>query len=292
MKTIYLAIIMATLALVGCAEKPTPKENDSESKENEPKYYAYNPEDTIDNMPYQQMLGIDSARAEYLFDRPLKPVPIEGINVDYDSVEQVFAEAEAAWYEMLAMSSQKRYEDMVSYYIKNENLVGIGLSTSTNKFELDYCVLSMLLVDQLDYKEAVKLLTKWLEFDKLLADGVVILSTSEGGSGFIPPQYAFQIEMLGKSYIVLGEKEKAEALIEPYRRALYLLSDDIVKNEGKVGLFKFEIYSKFGEPAKALETTEDYRDFLIQYATDTNQDYDEEIESFNKLIRELKNENE
>ncbi len=276
---------MATLALVGCVERPTRPSNG-------PKYYAFNPEDTIDNVPYQQMLGIDSARVEYLFDKSMKPIPIEGVDVSNDSVDQVYVDAEAAWYEMLEMCSKKQYEDMLSYYIKNESMVGIGLSTSTSKFELDYCVLSRLLIDQLDFIEAVELLTKWLEFDKMLADGVVAFSTTEGGSGYIPPQYAFQIEMLCRAYTILEEREKAEALIEPYGRAVNLLSDDIYANEGNIAKFKFDIYDSFGDTEKALETTVGYRDFLIQFAKDTEQNLDEEIETFNELIKELKNEDE
>lgn len=285
MKNTHFAIIMAALALFGCVERPTKTDIG-------PQYYAFNPKDTIDNLPFQQMLGIDSARAEYLFDKSIEPIPIEGVDVNNESDKQVYIEAETAWYKMLEMCSQKRYEEMLSYYIKNESIVGIGLSTSTNKFELDYCVLSLLIIDYFDFMEAVGLLAKWLEYDKLLADGVVAFSLAEGGSGYIPPQYAFQIEMLCKSYSFLDEREKAEALIEPYGRAVYLLSDDIHENESQIAKFKFDIYDSFGDTERALETTIGYRDFLIQYANDTGQDLDEEIEAFDELIKELKNEDE
>lgn len=285
MENIHFAIMMATLVLVGCVERPTETNNG-------PKYYAYNPKDTIDNKPYQQMLGIDSARAEYLFDKSMEPIPIEGVDVSNDSIDQVYIDAETAWYKMLEMCSKKQYEEMLNYYIINENKVGIGLSTSTNKFDLDYFVLGLLIIDYFDFMEAVEQLAKWLEYDKLLADGVVAFSLAEGGGGYIPPQYAFQIGMLCKSYSILDEREKAEALIEPYGRALYLLSDDIIANESQIAKLKFDIYDSFGDTEKALETTEGFRNFLIQYAKDTGQDFDEEIEGFNELIKELKSKDE
>lgn len=283
MKTLSFTILAATLVLVGCAERPTRTSSG-------PMYYTYNPKDTIDNTPFQQMLGIDSARAEYLFDKSMKPVPMEGTDVSNENDEQVYIEAETAWYEMLEMCSQKQYKNMLNYYIKNEGMIYLGLGTSTNKFELDYFVLGILLFDQLDSMDATEQLSKWLELDKLLADGVVAFSMAEGGSGYIPPQYAFQIEMLCRTYIILEEKEKAEALIEPYGRAVYLLSDDINANEGQIAKFKFGIYDSFGDTEKAIETTVSFRDFLIQYAKDTNQNLDAEIEEFNVLIKELENE--
>lgn len=284
MKLIYYALLLTTLTLVGCVERPTRISNG-------PKYYAYNPQDTIDNITYQWMLGIDSARAEYLFDKSMELVFIEEGDVGNKSDEQVYIDAEAAWFEMLEMCSQKRYEEMLNYYIKNESMVGIGLSTSTSKFELDYCVLGLLIISQLDAMEAVEQLAKWLEYDKILADGVVAFSMAEGGSGYIPPQYAFQIEILCRTYIILEEREKAEALIEPYGRAVYLLSNDIYANESSISKFKFEIYDNFSDTEKALETIVGYRDFLIQYAKDTGQDFDEEIDGFEELIKELENEN-
>ena len=291
MKAIHFAIIMATLTLVGCGERPTPKENNSKSKGNEPKYYAYNPKDTIGNKPYQQMLGIDSVRAEYLFGESMEPLSIEGMDVSNDSIEQVYADAETAWYKMLEMCSKKQYEDMLSYYNKNEVTICLGLGTSSNKFDLDYFVLGRLLLDQFDSMEATEQLAKWLELDKLLADAVVENNLSEGGSGYIPPQYAFQIEKLCQAYTILEEKEKAEDLIEPYGRAVYLLSDDIYINEGSIAQLKFDIYDSFGETAKALEAVVGYRDFLIQYAKDTRQNFDDEIESLEELIKELRSEN-
>ena len=284
MKRLFFTILLATITLVSCVERPIRTSSG-------PKYYVYNPKDTIDNRPYQQMLGIDSARAEYLFDKAMEPVPIEGVDVNDNSVEQIYVDAEAAWFEMLEMCSQRQYEDMLSYYIKNESMVGIGLGTSTNKFNLDYFILGLLIIDQLDVMEAVELLAKWLEYDKMLADGVVAFSTTEGGSGYIPPQYAFQIKMLCRAYLVLEEREKAEALIEPYKRAKYLLSDDVYANENQIAKFKFDIYEFFDDTTMALETTEGFRDFLIQFAKDTDQDFEEEIEELDELIKELKNEN-
>lgn len=295
MKKRYLAIVLATLALFGCTQRPML----NEGEESLPKYYAYNPKDTIRNYPFLEMLRIDSARVEYLMERPYGLPPsdmMEDMGVGGDSMgykegdESVFDTAEAKWYELMWLCSQKQYEELLSMYTKDETDIGIALATSTNKFELDYFVIGKLLFEQLEDEEAVEMLAKFLEYDKLLTESVVAFSTAGGGSGYIPPQYAFQLEILCRTYLILEDREKAEALIEPYRKAIYLLSDNVLWNENMIAKFKTNIYEEFGDLDGVIETAACYRDFLIQYAKDTDQDFDEEIRLVDSLVEMWGNE--
>lgn len=286
----FIFIILSTLVLAGCTQRPM-------LNSNLPKYYAYNPEDITGNYPFLEMLRIDSARVEYLVERPYGLLPLEIMeelvegqdSVDLQKVykegdEKIFNTVVAKWYEMMQLCSQKRYEELLSMYIKDETDIGIALANSTNKFELDYFVIAKLLIEQLDGDEAVEIMTKFLEYDKLLTESVVAFSTVEGGSGYIPPQYAFQLKILCRAYLFMEDREKAEALIEPYRNAVYLLSDDVLQNENMVAVFKSDIYEEFGDLEGKIETAASYRDFLIQYAKDTDQDFDEEIRLVDSLV--------
>jgi tetratricopeptide (TPR) repeat protein len=258
-----------------------------------PKYYAYNPVDTIGNYPFLEMLRIDSARVEYLMDHPisqLSSIDLDSLNGKEKTPEQrlhddikVHAEAEAKWHEMLRLCSQRQYEELLSMYIKEETNIGIALATSTNKFELDYLVIGLLLFDQLEEEEAAEIFVKFLEYDKFLTESVVLFGESQ--LGYVPPQYAFQLEILCRIYLIMEDREKAEALIEPYRKAIYLLSDDVPWNESMIAKFKSNIYEEFGDLDGVIETAIGYRDFLIQYAKDNDEDYDDLIREIDSLVR-------
>ena len=289
-------ILMATIVLSSCWQRFG---ETTSHDPNEPIYYAYNPEDTIGNELFWQMLRIDSARVEFRLDHPIDKV--SSINLGESEIEEktpeqrlqdnklVLSEAEAKWFELMRLCSQKQYEDLLSMYTKEETDIGIALATSTNKFELDHFVIGPLLFDQLDEDEAAEIMVKFLEFDKFLTESVVLFGESQ--LGYVPPQYAFQLEILSKVYLMLDEWEKAEELIEPYRKAVYLLSDDTIANEMAITDFKFNLYKNLDDNTKLIETFQDYRGFLIKYANDTQQDLDEQIEKLDALIEKMKSEN-
>lgn len=292
MKNNLYFILLVALVLGGCGPRPMAMHS---SNLDEPIYYAYNPEDTIGNKPYWWLLRIDSARVEFRLDHPVSEMPT--INLDSTggtekTPEQlqhdnsiVVAETEAKWFELMRLCSQRQYEDALSLYIKEQTEIGIALATSTNKFELDYFVIGPLLINQLDYKEAAEIIVKFLEYDKFLTESVILFGESQ--QGYVPPQYAFQLEVLSKVYLMLDEWEKAEALIAPYRNAVYLLSDDTLTNEFFVMDFKLNLYGDMDDKAKIKEAFVGFRDFLVQYANDTHQDLDEQIEKLDALIKKV-----
>lgn len=285
-------ILLATIGLYGCGQKQITTTNQDP---NAPKYYAHNPEDTIGNEPYWLLLRIDSARVAFRMDRPVSEMPT--INLDSSggaekTTEQqqhddsvVIAETEAKWFELMRLCSQRQYEDALCFYIKEQTDIGIALATSTNKFALDYYVIGPLLFDQLDEEEAAEIMVKFLDYDKFLTESVILLG--ESPQGYVPSQYAFQLEILRDVYLMQNEWGKAEALIEPYRKAVYLLSDDTLSNEIAITDFKFQLYGNMGDKESIKEAFEEYRTFLIQYAKDTHQDLDEQIEQLNTMIKKV-----
>ena len=292
MKTHFYLIFLATLVFAGCGPRPTVRYN---RNLDEPMYYAYNPEDTIGNEPYWLLLRIDSARVDFRLDHPVSEMAV----IDLDSTDGeektpeqlqyeqsvLVAETEAKWFELMRLCSQRQYEDALSLYIKEETDIGIALATSTNKFDLDYFVIGPLLFEQLDEEEAAEIMVKFLEYDKFLTESVILFGESQ--LGYVPPQYAFQLEILNKVYLKLDEWEKAEALIEPYRKAVYLLSDDTLMNEYDITGVKLNIYADMDDGVRLKEALVEYRAFLVQYAKDSHQDLDEQIENMDKLIKSV-----
>jgi hypothetical protein len=78
---------------------------------------------------------------------------------------------------------------------------------------------------------------------------------------------------------------KAEELIEPYRNAIYLLSDDTLTIEFDITGFKLNLYGAMGDRSKIKEIFIGHREFLVQYAKDNHQDLDEQIEKMDALIK-------
>lgn len=297
MKTSHFYILLSALALLGCAEKSNENNN---VETNLTEYYAYTPQDTIGNEPYKQLLRIDSARVEYIqlkwpmgFPPSATIEKVEGadsslIVMEYnDNDKQMFDTIEAKWFELMRLCSQKQYEDALSLYIKEETDIGVALVNSTNKFDLDYHVIGGLLLDLLTKEEAMELLARFLEYDKSFTESVIILSTTNDGSGFIPPHYSTLIGTLGAIYTNLGNETKAEELIEPFRNAVYLLSDNVWDNEQEIVSYKLAIYHNSNDYAKLKETLEEYLAFVIDYSAKSGENHDTLIEHLEMSIEDL-----
>lgn len=297
MKYKHFTILMATLALISCG--PRPKQAASNGRgSNKPKYYDYNPKDTVGNAPYWQLLRIDSARAEILSDPAIAMMPsirtkeIVGedslVLVNNDGSDSSFYDvAEARWHELMGLCSQKQYDDVLRLYSQKETEIALALISSTNKLYLDYCVIGDLMFTQLNELEAMDRLVKLLEYDKWFTDCEVLFSRADGGNGYVPPHYAFLLERLGLLYNDQGEWEKVEALMEAHREAVYLLSDDALANEQQILDFKMEIYNGQYNKERVKQAFIEHRDFLVRYAAETGKDLSTAIEKANENIRFL-----
>lgn len=294
MKTCFFVIIITIFTLASCTP---PKEQTPTGPKDELGYYIYNPEDTIDNQPFCDLLWIDSARVEYRHDNPISQwstSDIGGFMRETKTLDErrhddslVFAEAETAWYKMMALVSKKQYEEALENYIHKDAEIGIALSTSTLKFDLDYFVVGKLLFMVLDEDEAVEQLVKIFEYDKFQTESVLAFSMAEGGSGYVPPHYAFLLERLCYLYMRQEEWEKVEELLEPHRKAVYLLSDDVLVNEQHILSLKLDILTAQEDRDGVKQAFIEYRDFMIHYVNETGEDLPEEIEKINEIIEYL-----
>ena len=280
--------------LAGCGPRSMDVNNDNLV---EPMYFVYNPQDTIGNEPYWHMLRIDSARVEILSDPRMAMMPSARIKklvgdsvvfVDNDGNDtSAYGAAKAKWHELMHLCSRMQYEDVLNLYSKEEDQICLALASSTNKYYLDYYVIGRLLFDRLEEDEATERFVKFLENDMWLTELEVWGSTAEGGSGYIPPHYSDLIGTLGAMYMNLGDESKAEELIEPFRNAVYLLSDDVWTNEQLIAVYKMSTYHSAEDYPKLKTALEDYRAFVIDYSKTSGENHEDIVERLGVLIKDL-----
>lgn len=262
----------------------------------EPMYYSYNPEDTIGNEPYWHMLRIDSARVGAMSDPAMAMMPSTRIKemvgdsivlVNGGDGTSLYDVAEAKWHELMRLCSKKQYKNVLNLYREEETEICLALASSTYKYYLDYHVIGQLLFDELEEDEAMESFIKFLEYDKWLTECEVLFSTADGGNGYIPSHYSDLIGTLGTMYMDLGEESKAEELIEPFRDAVYLLSDDVWANEQQIATYKIATYHSAEDYPKLKAALEDYRTFVIDYSKTSGENHDDVVGRLDILINDL-----
>ena len=227
-----LIILLAAVSLMGCGQQQVTSTKDDA---NPLQYYAYNPDDTIGNGLYWNLLRIDSLRVEYLMDHPRDNAPKEA--------DSTFASAGLIWKEFLKLCSKNDYEQATRWYLDHENDFLVAMPSTTIKFYLDHYVIEALLFDNLPKEEAIGKLIEIYELDKTITETVVAIGQNH--YGYIPPHYALLYRTLGETYMYAGLKDKAIEQIEPFRQALYLLSDDEFFNETEINRFQEAINNAF-----------------------------------------------
>jgi hypothetical protein len=232
-----LIILLAVVGFVGCGQQQVASTKDDA---NTLLYYAYTPDDTIGNGLYWNLLRIDSLRVEYLMDHPRDNAP--------EGADSAFASAGLIWKEFLKLCSKNDYEQATRWYLDHEGDFLVAMPTTTMKFYLDYYVIETILMDHLPKEEALAKLIEIYELDKTITETVVAIGQNH--SGYIPPHYALLYRTLGETYMYAGLKDKAIEQIEPFRKALYLLSDDEAFNEMEINRLETLISSAFGNATR------------------------------------------
>lgn len=227
-----MIILLASIGLVGCGQQQVAKAND---EANSLQYYTYNSDDTVGNGLYWNLLRIDSLRLEYLMEHPKDNAP--------EGSDSAFASAGLVWREFLKLCSKNEYEQATRWYLNHEGDFMVAMPSTTIKFYLDYYVIEALLLDNLPKEEVLGKLIEIYELDKIMTETVVLIG--QNSNGYVPPHYAILYYALVETYIKAGLKDKAIEQIEPFRKALYLFSDDEVFNETEVNRLKTAIDSAF-----------------------------------------------
>jgi len=227
MKKTILILVAACFLLASCS---TPLSSKSDNSPGDNIYYTYNPKDTIGNELYWELLRIDSIRAEYeqnllAHNTSVKESLKEYIDESEEAqAEEMYSQACQAWFELLKLCAQRRFEEATQLYMDHETDYLMALGTSSSKFELDYYVGGMLLLDHLPRYEAWTRLSQIIEDDRFVTETVIAMGQDR--SGYVPDHYPFLLQFLGQIYSAVGETEKAIELIEPVREAFYMVFGD------------------------------------------------------------------
>lgn len=267
-------------------------------------YATYLPEDTVDNKMYVALLGIDSARADFLQEHPIFDIIIEQSNLDntfrqmvgeevdtYRSdCEALFAEGEKNWRELLRLCAKKQYEEALDYYSDNEtNFITAILPTTTLLFYFHYRVIGTLLYDYRPSEETELEVVKILEYDLFRTESIIDFCKDKGG--YIPEHYAFLTDYLGAMYVQTHQKDKALEMGEKFREAMQLSGSGFEEDEIKWNMYYYydRLYTGFGEKDKAIENLESYKQFRIRLCKDIGEDPAEVAASIDSIINKVRN---
>ena len=245
MKTTKLIAIIALLSLVSCVDNESANNNEKYK----PQYYSYNPDDTIDNGLYWNALRIDSAIVEFHQNNPRLTDSLNEFWGDDLRLDSVYASANEIWHEFLDICAKKNYAEALEYYNVYEHDIAVAIPHSTLKFNFDNFVMWDIVFDNLPEGEAIAKMISIFEFDKVITESVILFSTAEGGSGYIPVHYPYLLDDLYDLYQRQGNTAKTEEIIE---------------------------------------TLFEHRDFVIDYATKKGVDYDDYINTLDLISQQKK----
>ena len=183
-------------------------------------YATYLPEDTVDNKMYVALLGIDSARADFLQEHPIFDKIIEQSNLDNTfrqmvgeevdtcraDCEALFIEGEKNWRELLRLCAKKQYEEALDYYSVNETSFITAILPTTLLFYFHYRVIGTWLFDYKPSEEAELEVVKILEYDLFRTESIIDFCKDKGG--YIPEHYAFLTDYLGAMYVQTRKRKK------------------------------------------------------------------------------------
>lgn len=163
-----------------------------------PRYCYYNPDDTIDNGLYWNLLRLDSAVVDYTLLWPK---------------DSIFVNANNVWRGFIRICAKKDYAKALAYYNENEPDFAVAIPHSTLKFNFDNFVMWEIVFDNLPEKEAVAKMIDIFEFDKTMTESVILICTAEDGSGHIPLHYPYILDNLYDLYQMQGDTAKADGII-------------------------------------------------------------------------------
>lgn len=287
----------ALMLLVACQNKPV------EPVEGIDIYATYTPDDTIDNDLYVRLLSIDSAKVDFYREHPVQQLVdlsdegsyektvnekslLPQTNGGNNAKAEDYDEIDKTWRAVLDLAAKKQYEDLLVYYLRNEELLAVALPTSTASFDFHYFVIGKLLYDFNPADEATAKFIEILENDLLMTQTVVRFA--EDQMGYVPPHYAFLCEFLGRMYVNANQEPEALAMGETYRNALTLLGNEPLDVEWETTEYYINVYGAFGEFEKALETVAEFRAYLVQYGEKTGVDMTEHLEMVDGMIEDVK----
>lgn len=279
MKTTKFLAIIALLSLVCCDDVDKIIEYADPIR---PNYCRYNPDDTIDNGLYWNLLRLDSAVVDYTLLWPK---------------DSIFVNANNVWRGFIRICAKKDYAKALEYYNDNEPDFAVAIPQSTLKFNFDNFVMWDIVFDNLPEKEAVAKMINIFELDKSMTESVILICTAEDGSGHIPLHYPYILSNLYDLYRMQGDTVKANRILrtlvehrdffndycikkgmdyDDYINTLDLISQQqkvIIKPDKYIDFFGIGMYGDFKSLLDSMEMKNilkvDWKNDINNYQSDT-----------------------
>lgn len=216
MKTTKFLAIIALISLVSCFEqRPKPIR-----EPNLAKYYPYNPEDTIGNPGYHNLLMVDSSRAYFKGIR--EGQPLSEFNQKYKEYGDSLYDAEGKiWLSIMDLASKKKWEECLNLYIDHHFPLYVVLETTGVLFNADYHVFTDIMYDYYSETEAHEKCIKLLEEDFWLTS-----YTIHSDDDYLPEHYEELTRYLSFLYAKVNNRERALELADIYKDVLISLYDE------------------------------------------------------------------
>ena len=270
MKNTFIAIIITIFTLAGCTDKPS---STHQTVQNPSQYYCYNPDDTIDNPYFFNLLKIDSARIYYK----------HSLDVVDSIMDSTYIETSKTWYKILDLAAKKKWKESLKLYCDNHIPMYIALIKSDALYNADYQVFTLLTQVYYPESEANRINIQLFEEDYLITSSAMAYNEN-----YYPEHIVDLTWLLSAFYAEEGNRDKAVQYLELNKVFLEDFEDPYIAQleyaiESKI------IYSLFGESEKALQNLYDFRNYVIE-----NIEYEEDkayiLNYIDNAIEEVKSE--
>ena len=246
---------LALVLFVGCSQ---PQHNKTIVSE----YYDYNPNDTIDNPYFFNLLKIDSARIYYKHSLDVVDSIIDKPADDKREDDSMYIETSKTWYKILDLAAKKKWKESLQLYRDNHVPMYIALIKSDALFNADYQAFSLLTYDYYTESEANQINIKLFEEDYLITAGTMAYNEN-----YYPEHIVDLTWVLSSLYAEEGNRDKSLKYLELYKLSLMDFEDPFVAQRDYT-IQAMNIYSILGESENKLQSLYDFRNYVIQNIED------------------------
>lgn len=259
MKNTFIAIIITIFTLAGCTDKPS---STHQTVQNPSQYYCYNPDDTIDNPYFFNLLKIDTGRIYYkyrldvidsIMDRPVEVKMLD---------DSLYIETSKLWFSVLDLAAQKKWEECYRLYVDNHFHMYIALVSSRVLFDADYQVFSLLTYDYYPESEANHINIRLFDDDEFLTTSAMAFNED-----YYPEHLERLTWILSALYAKEGIRDKALEYLDLYKETQMHFQEPI-KARRDYTIHSMNIYNILGESDNVLKSLYDFRNYVIKNIED------------------------
>ena len=216
MKNTFLAIILATFTLVSCSDKQS---STRQTAQKSSEYYCYNPDDTIGNPYFFNLLKIDSARIYYKHSLDVVDSIMDRPAADKREDDSMYIETSKTWYKILDLAATNKWKESLQLYCDNHIPMYIALIKSDALFNADYQVFALQTYDYYPESEANQINLRLFEEDYLITASTMVYNEN-----YYPEHIVNLTWVLSSLYAEEGNRDKSLKYLELYKLSTQIKS--------------------------------------------------------------------